>query len=249
MTWVCPTFQRPERLAELAESWEKHETGTPLMVRVWDQDPRKEDYFKITWPKGWELYESPARGAGEALNEYFRMNPNEQTYGFIGDDVVLRTPQGLELLDATAYPWFLAYPNDTIQRHMMCTHFSLGGEFARTIATIVPPMFKHTYMDVGLWHVAAPMNLTRYCPHVVFQHMHFLRKRYGIERDATYQEVYPQGDAPSGPLEDQGQAALKLFEAVYQKKAVERIAERIYREYECWDKWEGDDVLIHRRAG
>lgn len=248
--WICPTYQRPERLAELAESWEKHETGTPLMVRIWDQDPRKEDYFKTEWPKGWQLYESPAKGAGEALNEYFRLNPNEQTYGFIGDDIVLRTTQGLELLDATAYPWFLAYPNDTIQRHQVSTHFSLGGEFARTLATIVPPMFKHSYMDVGLLNIAAPMCLARYCPHVVFQHMHFLRKRYGIKKDASYLEVYPTDkDEPSGPLEEEGRKALQLYEAVYRRLAIERLAERIYKEYERWDKWEGEDAFIHRRAG
>ena len=34
MPWICPTFQRPERLAELAISWDRHQHGKELFVRL-----------------------------------------------------------------------------------------------------------------------------------------------------------------------------------------------------------------------
>jgi len=77
--WICPTFQRPERLKELADSWEKHAPGKKLLVRIWAHDPKVTEYHSIEWPDSWNLYMSYAKGAGEALNEAFGMNhdPNK----------------------------------------------------------------------------------------------------------------------------------------------------------------------------
>ena len=211
--WLCPTYQRPERLQDLAESWVKYESGR-LMVRVYEHDPRKEDYFKIQWPEGWLLYESPEKGAGEALNGLYIKYPDEKTYGFIGDDVVLKTPLGL--LEETAFPWYVAFPNDTIQGHRMPTHFCVGHKLAKVMGGIVPPMFKHNYMDIGLANIAAPFSLLRYCPEVVFQHNHFINNKAPL--DDTYHEVYADGCIASGEMEDYGKRALRAFQNGYMQK-------------------------------
>lgn len=246
MAFLCPTFQRPERLAELALSWEEHEPGTKLYVRIWEHDPCREEYLSIQWPESWELYVSPAKGAGEALNEFFRLHPNEESYGFIGDDVVLRTTGGVGELERTAGEWFIAYPNDCVQRFLIPTHFCIGGELARTIDCVVPPMFKHNYIDVGLKELGERMNLLRWCPHVIFQHKHFLVKAYGIPKDATYQAVYPtDADHPHGEYEEQGAAAMEVFENLWLPKAGRRLMEKLLNTYELWGEWEGEDVALH----
>jgi len=250
MSWICPTFQRPERLAELAASWERCEPGKELHVRIWDKDPRRADYFACDWPEGWKLYRSSAKGAGEALNEFYRLHPNEDSYGFIGDDIVLRTPGGLAILEETAKPWFVAYPDDVLQRHRIPTHFCMGGRLASTLTYIVPPMFKHNYMDAGLQNVVAPLNLLRYCPQVIFQHKHFLVKEYGIEKDDTYGIVYPTDETtPHGPNEDEGKAALKMFEGAFHQRQVQRLYEALAKEYELWHEWEEEDVVVHCSTG
>ena len=60
MVWICPTFQRPHRLQELAESWDRMERGKELYVRLWSGDPKLKEYRAITWPKNWRFYVSDA---------------------------------------------------------------------------------------------------------------------------------------------------------------------------------------------
>lgn len=214
--WICPTFQRPDRLKELAESWEKHQQGKELMVRVWDEDPFCDDYLSTTWPSGWNLYESPEKGAGEALNGAFSEWNDEECYGFIGDDIVLKTTGGLEILEEASKPYFAAYPNDTLQRNNLCTHFCVGSELAKIMEGIVPPMFKHNYMDVGLANIAIPFQLLRYCPQVIFQHRHFINGH--VDKDDTYKAIYPEGMTPAGEDEDYGKRALRSFQNGYMQQ-------------------------------
>ncbi|MGW8177715.1 MAG: hypothetical protein ACWGQW_02805 [bacterium] len=250
MPWICPTMGRPERLAELAASWDRNQPGKELHVRVWEGDRKRADYASIKWPDNWNLYTSSKRGAGEALNEIFKKNPHEDFYGFIADDIVLRTPGGLEILEETAKPWFVSYPNDVLQKHRLCTHFCVGGELAREMQGVVPPMFKHTYMDVGLLNIAHYFCLLRYCPQVIFQHKHFLVKGYGIEKDATYKMVYPgKGELASGELEDEGLKAMEEFRAGYFPETINRINARFFELFEDWERWEEEDAALYRSAG
>jgi hypothetical protein len=194
MGWLCPTFQRPEKLQNLAKSWDATATDIPLKVRIWSKDPRKEDYRALEWPASWSFYESDAEWAGDALAEYFEAFPNEEYYGFIGDDIVLLTPGGIEQLIYEAGEWFVAYPNDMLQRHHMATHFCIGGELVRTLGYIVPPGFTHHYMDQAIMDVATNVGLLRYRPDILFFHDHFIRNVDPEKYDATYARVYtPEG--------------------------------------------------------
>ncbi len=188
MTWFCPTFQRPERLRNLADSWEKCEPTTPLYVRVWENDPRKEDYFSQEWPETWHLYEGKAEWCGEAMNEFLERYPDETRYGFIGDDIVLRTEGGLGILDKFAGNMGVAFPNDGLQRHELCTHFSCGGRFIRALGFWAHPNFPHHYLDGVIYALADGIKMLRYCPDVRFEHQHPLVQE-GVEMDATYEKA------------------------------------------------------------
>lgn len=244
MGWICPTFQRPERLAELALSWEKCEPGKKLWVRVWEDDPRKDDYFKYEWPEGWVLYESAAEWAGEALNQYFDMQPNEPYYGFIGDDIVLRTPLGMSELEDEAGEWCIAYPNDMLQRHRLCTHFCIGGEFARTLGYIVPRTFAHHNIDLALMNIGRETGLIRYCPRVIFQHKHFLARR-DVERDATYRKVW--GDVPLEEISKRNELFDSKVWTAWAHGEFSRDVGKLRRkmlEYEKPEEWEAEDFAM-----
>ena len=244
MSWFCPTFQRPERLAELAMSWEMHEQGRKLYVRVWEGDPRRDDYLNITWPEGWELYVSPAEWCGEALEEFYQKYPDEEFYGFIADDIVLRTPKGLEKLERLAEDWSLAYPNDTIQRHHLATHFCIGGELVREVGFLVPYGMKHNYLDVVWMHLGMNLGALRYCPDVIFQHKHFLR---GVaEMDDTYKRIYSDPQTQVAELEAEGKAALEQFMEKDLRGILERVLRKQRKLFENPEKWEARDEFICR---
>lgn len=186
--WFCPTFERPDRLKSLADAWERTVKGEQLYVRVWSEDRYKDDYFKEKWPNSWVLYESDAQWCGEALQEFYVLHPGATYYGFIGDDVVPVSAGWVETLRETAGDWFVAYPNDTIQRHGLCTHAAIGGELLRALGWWVPKGFIHHYLDQVWMNVASNCGLLRYCPQVVFRHDHHLRGR------AQYDAVYKKAD-------------------------------------------------------
>lgn len=188
--WFCPTFQRPEGLRRLADSWEKYAPDMPLAIRIWEHDPKREEYGKYEWPKNWEFYVSDTEYFSPALNEFFAKYPNEETYGFIADDMILTGQGSLEHLDALASPFFIAYPNDTIQRHVLPTHYSIGGELVRTMGWFAAPFLKHCHTDMVWKLLGLNCGLLRYAPQIVFYHNHYLRGR--TEYDATYQRVYDE---------------------------------------------------------
>lgn len=187
--WFCPTFQRPEGLLKLADSWEKYQPGKKLVVRVWENDPKGEQYARTEWPESWIFYTSAAEKFTPALNEFFAKYPDEPHYGFIADDMRLTSEGGLEYLEGLADPFFLAYPNDTIQREILPTHYCIGGDLVRMLGWFSPPFLEHCYTDQVWKFLASKAGLLRYAPQVVFYHDHFLVPGRG-KFDETYAKVY-----------------------------------------------------------
>lgn len=232
--WVCPAFQRPERLAELALSWERCEPGRELYVRVWKDDPRKEEYFSYEWPTGWQLYESPAEWCGEALQEFYHLNPKAETYGFIGEDVVLRTPGGLGRLEAMAEPWYIAYPNDLLRRNRASAHICMGGKLATKLGWFSHPSFKHNYLDIVWYNVGLNTGTLRYMPDVIFDHQHPYREV--VEMD----DVYLKGMN----TETEGLGQWMAYRDQQLAKDVVKVVAAIHREYEDNEEWEFQDGLV-----
>jgi hypothetical protein len=241
MAWLCPTYQRPERLAELAISWRRHAPGKKLYVRVWKDDPRLEDYQKVEWPEEWELYEGDYKGAGASLREMWRMLPDEKSYGFIGDDIVLRTPGAIDLLEKEAGDWFIAYPDDTIQRNRLPTHFCIGGKLTNVLGWIVPNNIQHGYMDMPIMNLGLNTGLLRYCPHIIFHHKHFTRQE--AEFDASYQEMYTEEGRLREDKEDVVADKVRLDEYMekYWREDITKVQKALIREFEDQMQWDQED--------
>ena len=229
MSWFCPTFQRPERLAQLALSWECCEPDTKLYVRVWEGDPRRNDYFSFSWPEAWELYRGKGEWCGDALQEFYKKFPDEKFYGFIGDDVLLRNKGGLGVLEKSAGDENIAYPNDLFQRDKLCTHFCIGGELVRTAGFLVPKGFRHQYLDC-VWHIIGlNTGLLRYHPEVIFDHQNPFAKGDQSFTDEVTMKAHSQEGL-----------ALKRWEEWQEKEGREvitRVRKRLagFEEQDNWD--------------
>jgi hypothetical protein len=244
MSFFCPTFQRPKRLMELANSWDEHARGMPLFVRVWDKDPHKEEYLDTKWPDEWTLYESSAEWTAEALQEFFEKDRERDYYGFIGDDIVLESRDAIGNLVREAGNIYIAYPNDRIQRHNLSTHFCIGGDLVRTVGYLCPPGFKHHYLD-QVWHtIGLNTGLLRYRPDVIFNHKHVVRGK--AEMDATYQRVYV---SPSELRADREKEAREIFQLWLDKRAgrdIGTIKRKFLHDYEGYSLEEIEEMLNER---
>jgi hypothetical protein len=207
---------------------------------VWSEDPYKVQYFTQKWPKTWRLYESPALYVREAMNEFvFERCPGASTYGFIADDILLRTPGGLEHLDALAEPCYHAYPNDTMQRAKLATHFSTGGEFVRELGWWGYPGVKHS-IDVPLMALAKSLGLLRYAPFVIFQHKHHLL--YEGLKDKAYEMLYEgDTDQPNTQLFKDDEVALAEYNAGQYLKDLKRMFLWLFTLSEDKEDWDAQD--------
>lgn len=220
--FMCPAYKRPHRLFELAQSWEQMCPETPLHVRIWKDDPKRGVYENIEWPRSWELYLSDKESAGAAIQE-FADNHVGEPIGFIGEDVVLRSFEPIRALEEAADLWFLAYPNDTIQRNGLATHFCAGPKFIEWIGgRLAPGRFPHHYLDMRLTVLAMATGLTRYCPNVIFYHKHPFAQR--CEMDEVYLETQEQYAAATKRWEQ--------YRAQDFKPEVRRVREAMHAEFE-----------------
>jgi hypothetical protein len=219
----------------------RHAPGKKLHVRVWKDDPKKDEYFQTEWPKEFELYEGEYQGAGESLQEMWKMSPNEPSYGFIGDDIVIRTPGAIDHLEAEARDWFIAYPNDTFQRNRLPTHFCVGGKLTNVLGWMVPMGIRHGYMDLPLLNVGLNTGLLRYCPDVIFQHKHFLLGE--AERDDTYARMYKEnGELDDNPWVRADHARLEQYYAERIKGDIAKVIRALMREFENEEQWSREDA-------
>lgn len=239
--WICPTLGRPERLQELAKSWNRMQPDTKLIVRLWDGDVRLEAYSKLKWPATWHFYTSSKKYLGPTLNEFFEAYKEEETYGFIADDVVLRTPSGLEHLEAMAAPFYIAYPNDCLQRYRLCTHFCIGGELVRELGWFALPDMLHM-VDMPWYNIGRNTGLIRYCAQVIFQHKHFLTGT--VEKDDTYSVTYRGNvNRPNSQLYLQDHGNLKKWlEKGLALDAIKALRVATVMS-EDWDEWEAQDKV------
>lgn len=235
--WICPTFDRPQRLKELARSWERCQPAHKLFIRLWRGDPSYLEYKSMKWPQLWRFYDSDAKGCGEALNEFFLQHSNEPFYGFIADDVVLRTKGGLEHLQALAHPFFIAYPNDTIQRHRHCTHFCIGGDLVREVGFFAHTGFNHGFIDAVWYAIGLETGLLRYAPQIIFQHRHFLTRL--VPRDNTYAASYGADDStrPDTVVAQVDEERFEKYMKDEHPEIVKRVRQELFVACEDWDSW------------
>ena len=249
MSWFCPTRGRPERLAELALSWEKCEPDTPLFLRLWEGDKRLDDYLKWEWPNTWEITVNKHETVIQAMNGFFDWRPNEAFYGLVTDDIILRTPGGLKELERVAGDWFVAFPNDLMWRHRLPGHPCCGGNLLRTLGYWFPREFEHNQADVAFLQVVENCGLLRYCPHVIFHHRHFLYYD-DVPKDETYGLVYEEGinnlsdlkriRASAGSEDPTVQLLDKWIRTKFQDD-VNRVRRKLVSEFENWDEWKFED--------
>jgi len=241
MSWVCPTFGRPDRLEELARSWVKCQRQTRLYVRLWTGDPMYLEYKKRKWPKQLVFYDSDAKGCGEALNDFFQRHPDEPWYGWVADDIVLRTPGGCELLQGLAEPFFIAYPNDCVQRHRIPTHYCIGGDLVREVGWLALPGLEHGFIDNVWGTLGRSSGLLRYEPRVIFQHKHFLTGQ------ADYDEVYaasyaPGAQTPGTEMHERDLARYRDWvDSGEATSLLKQVLGEVFVACEDWEAWEQED--------
>jgi hypothetical protein len=145
----------------------------------------------------------------EAWQAFYESDTERDYYGFIADDIVIRSDNAIGELVEEATNLYIAYPNDCLQRHRLCTHPCIGGDLVRAIGYLAPPGIRHHHMD-NVWHtIGLNTGLLRYRPDVLFDHVHFLRDK--VEIDPVYSRVYNEDKTLKRALQDDADKVFQLW--------------------------------------
>ncbi len=149
--YILTSMGRPERIRAVVHSYDWG--AEPVMLTLYEKDPRLDEYLAQEWPDTWHTEIVPMRGNGPTYNEMLRRYPNERCYGFLADDAVLDVQGMLRILAESAGQWNVAYANDKHHGETIPTMPCLGGELVRAIGYLSPECLVHWGIDCAWYEI------------------------------------------------------------------------------------------------
>jgi hypothetical protein len=162
----------------------------PVWLMVWDGDPCRDRYLKLSLPKNWNIHVGREEWCGEKMNRLFELFPREPFYGFLSDDVELETPDMLAELGKSAVPNLVVYPDDGVHGPTLCTHPVIGGDLVRAMRCWAHPLFPQDFLDLIIYDVGDYLGLLYYRPEFRIKVRH--PKLGTAPMDATYHKGQKQ---------------------------------------------------------
>jgi glycosyltransferase involved in cell wall biosynthesis len=185
---IVPTRNRPQNIPRVIESWRATTSEKSDLSIVIDDDQRELYSSVICDDVYWPVY--PNMKLCPKLNataEFHR--PFHHIIGFIGDDIVIKTPGWEERVIEACGEVGMCYPNDTIQGAALPTHIFMTSNIIKTLGYMVPPTFVHLYCDNFWRHLGNSAGVLKYLgDDVIMEHYH---PHVGkVATDQQYEETY-----------------------------------------------------------
>lgn len=192
LVMLVPTHGRPDSARELAQVFSDTATGHSAIVFVVDQtDPKLQEY-RDKIPPFADLIVRDTTGMVPALNAvagWLAEDGGTFAVGFMGDDHRPRTPGW----DVECYNNLrelgtgIVYGNDLFQYENLPTQCAMTLDIVQALGFMAPPTLKHLYVDNFWRDLGNELEMLRYLPEVVIEHMHPLAGK--AEWDEGYRRV------------------------------------------------------------
>ena len=184
MIVLCPTRNRPERAAEMIQSFRE----TVMLVRsrlilvVDNDDPCLGFYRNLPTRFRQTRYADPPTvmvlapqdtgNLTRATNSAWARVCDEDIIGHVGDDHLFRTEGWDRAIEAALARPGIAYVDDLLQRENKVGTPFMSGEIARALGWYALPAVDHLYIDDAWTEIGRATGCLRYLPEVVIEHMH-----------------------------------------------------------------------------
>lgn len=183
---VCPTRGRVEVCRKMVNSFLETSTNSDLMLVI-DQDDDVDSYIKISSDQRVRYFVNNTQvTTTEMFNKSFRDYDLYEFYHQTNDDFIYRTPgwdiKFMETLNINNGG--IAYGNDLLQRHRMCTAPIISGEIIRSLGWLQMPLLTHLGGDCVWMYLGQRLNKLFYVEGVIIEHMHYQANKCVI--DKTY---------------------------------------------------------------
>jgi len=197
---LVPSRGRPENVKRLADSFHKTEARCDLWVVIDDDDWDRKHYENNAeeYEYGYLVIDNQSIGMAQPLNKGVEILMDDERYdhydyfGFLGDDHLPRTTYWDYIL-TLAIPYNtngIAYGNDLLQGANLPTACIMNREIVEHLGGMVPPHFKHLYLDNFWKRLGTDIGGLHYRPDVIIEHMHPVARK--SEMDVNYARVNAQ---------------------------------------------------------
>lgn len=197
VAYVVPSKGRPENVKRLAQAFKQTQATADLWIVIDDNDWERKHYEKNAeeYDYGYLVIENDSTGMAQPLNKGVEILMDDEQYdhyayfGFMGDDHLPRTlfwDYKLRL----AIPHNkngIAYGNDLLQGENLPTACLMNRQIVEHLGGMVPPNFKHLYLDNFWRKLGQDINGLYYRGDVIIEHMHPLARK--SEMDLNYARV------------------------------------------------------------
>ncbi len=189
--WIIPSRSRPQNLRRLIAN--RNIFASPAVIVLDNDDPMLRGYEDLSdWPNDWEVAIVSRMTLSKIYNNFFKIRPDLEWYGFLADDVVPETYDWDRLLIEAAGKDGLAFGDDGINGATFATHFVIGGDLVRSVGWLALHGLDRIYIDT-IWNdIATERSVRRYLPDVKLRHHHFSNRLALM--DQTYRKSTKDND-------------------------------------------------------
>lgn len=219
---ICATRERTNKINDCIDAWRETTAGrSDFLICLDNDDPQLEEYKKIL-PKDVLVDVGDRVRLIGSVNRAFREHPDYAYYGFIGDDHHFKTKDWDDIFIKEIENMGghgIVYGDDLLQGANLATAYVVSRSIPEAIGYMAPPQLIHLCMDDYYMDLGRELDLLRYIPEVVIEHMHPAAKK--SEFDQRYQEVN------SGEMYDHDLGVLQFWRQHQKAEDVKKVREAI----------------------
>lgn len=179
LTVYVPTKGRPDKIYDHETNFYSTSTiNTRVVYIVSSNDPRKDDYFDVSYIGDKPLIITPDKpGFVDPLNKGYQLDRRSvysYAVGFMGDDHFPRT-QGWDqqlVEQLIKMKSGLVYANDGFQGENIPTQIAMTSDIPLALGYMTLPQLWHLYADNFWLDLGKALDKISYLPEVLIEHMH-----------------------------------------------------------------------------
>lgn len=190
---ICPTRERPGKLREMIESFQRTAVMSELRIIIDYDDPKYNEYINIIVEHNLTSCirtSAERKTTTDFINRAYRSEPIFDFYSVTNDDFVYHTPEWDQKLteEIKAHGNIgIAYGDDGLAGVNMPTTSVISGEIIRAVGWLQLPSLRHLYGDNTWRTVGQSANILRYRPDVKIEHRHPYSGK--VDRDGTFERT------------------------------------------------------------
>lgn len=196
---LLPSLDRPHLVKRFFECYKETKGSIPGIVIVDKQDPQKEAYTKLEYPKGWHLVFTEAVKMGDKFRETYAQYKDKDAVMILNDDhepitegwdvKILSQINGTNVVSCNdgpepSKPWNA--PN------RICGAICFSGKVIRALGYLFPKDLNHLYSDDVWGFLFSRSGNVQVLMDVCVHHNHAYKDK--SKRDKTYLLINGDGD-------------------------------------------------------